>query len=341
MTTASFGNNTGNTYAGCEDAKIVSSAGVQDTNYGTHAQIEATKYGAGDHAHTIIRWTGLSGPGGGVTVSAVSVFLKVALGTGGSPTINLRQVLPSWAVGQVTWNNRSTGPDVPWTAPGCLSNGNDRSATVAASLVINGGAQVGNFQEFVGGAGLIALFQGWMNGAIPNEGVHIERNDAGNDLEYLVFHSNESADGNRPYAVVTFTAGAGGTPTGLASETDTALALTGKQISPTGLATETDTALALTTAAGFDFHTAAGLIFGDLAGALTALARQATVAMTLRVYNVASPGALVHESGTLTTDSAGRLARFQHASLSAGTTYHCVFIRTSDGEIVSAKLQAT
>lgn len=135
--------------------------------------------------------------------------------------------------------------------------------------------------------------------------------------------------------------GGGGTATGLATETDTALALAAKQTKPTGLATETDSALGLTTTAGFDFHTAAGLIFGDLAGALTGLARQSAVAMTLRVYAVASPGALVHESGTLTTDSNGRLARYQHASLSAGTAYHCVFIRASDGELASVKLQAT
>lgn len=134
---------------------------------------------------------------------------------------------------------------------------------------------------------------------------------------------------------------ASGTPPGLATETDTALALAAKQIKPTGLATETDTALALTTAAGFDFHSAAGLIFGDLAGALTSLARQAAVNMVLRVYAVASPGSLVHESGTLTTGSNGRLPRFTHSSLSLGTNYHCMLIRASDGEIVSVKLPAT
>lgn len=136
-------------------------------------------------------------------------------------------------------------------------------------------------------------------------------------------------------------AGGGGTPVGLATETDTALALAAKQITATGLATETDTALALTTTAGFDFHTAAGLIFGDLAGALTGLAREASVSMVLRVYAVASPGSLVHESGTLTTDSNGRLPRFTHSSLSLGTSYICTFIRASDGEVVSTKLTAT
>ena len=92
--------------------------------------------------------------------------------------------------------------------------------------------------------------------------------------------------------------------------------------------------------AGFDFDTEAGLVFGDLAGALTGLARESAVGMVLRVYAVASPGALVHESGTLTTDANGRLARYEHASLGSGTAYHCMFIRSSDGEITSAKLTA-
>ena len=134
---------------------------------------------------------------------------------------------------------------------------------------------------------------------------------------------------------------AGGTPVGLATETDTALALTGSASQPPGIATETDTAFALTTTAGFDFHTATGLIFGDLAGALTSLAREASVSMVLRVYAVASPGSLVHESGTLTTGSNGRLPRFTHSSLNLGTSYHCMLIRASDGEIVSVKLPAT
>lgn len=91
---------------------------------------------------------------------------------------------------------------------------------------------------------------------------------------------------------------------------------------------------------GFDFDTAPGLVFGDLAGALTSLAREASVNMTLRVYSVGT-GALVHESGTITTDANGRLARYTHASLSNATAYHCLFIRASDGEVCCAKLTTT
>jgi hypothetical protein len=62
--------------------------------------------------------------------------------------------------------------------------------------------------------------------------------------------------------------------------------------------------------------------------------------MVLRVYNVGT-GALVHESGTLTTDANGRLARYETSAVAVATAYHCLFVRNSDGEIACAKLTAT
>lgn len=85
--------------------------------------------------------------------------------------------------------------------------------------------------------------------------------------------------------------------------------------------------------AGFDFDTDADCIFGEIVGALTGIAREsASVNYTARAYST-STGALVATSGTLTTDSNGRLPRWEHASLSAATAYHLIFVRASDGEI--------
>lgn len=94
------------------------------------------------------------------------------------------------------------------------------------------------------------------------------------------------------------------------------------------------------TLAGFDLHTATGFIFGDLAGTFTGLARESAVDITMRVYNVAT-GALVHETATLTTDSNGRLARYETGSVATGTAYHLMFIRDSDGEVCAGKMAAT
>lgn len=91
---------------------------------------------------------------------------------------------------------------------------------------------------------------------------------------------------------------------------------------------------------GFDLHTITGLVFGDLAGALTSLARQTGVAIVARAYN-ASTGALVATSGTLTTDSNGRLSRWQDAALANATAYVVTFTRSSDGEVCAARLTTT
>ncbi len=92
-------------------------------------------------------------------------------------------------------------------------------------------------------------------------------------------------------------------------------------------------------AAGFDFHTAAGLVFGALSGSLTGLAREVGVSITPRVYN-ASTGALVTALPATATDAAGRLPRMTHASLAAGTSYQVTFV-WPDGAVYAVTLPAT
>ena len=72
----------------------------------------------------------------------------------------------------------------------------------------------------------------------------------------------------------------------------------------------------------------------------TGLARESAVDITMRVYSVAT-GALVHETAALTTDSNGRLARYETGSVATGTAYHLMFIRDSDGEVCAGKMTAT
>lgn len=77
--------------------------------------------------------------------------------------------------------------------------------------------------------------------------------------------------------------------------------------------------------AGFDFHAAAGCVFGAISGSLTGLAREVGVSITPYVYST-STGALVATLATAATNSAGRLPRLTHASLAAGTTYRVTFV---------------
>jgi hypothetical protein len=97
------------------------------------------------------------------------------------------------------------------------------------------------------------------------------------------------------------------------------------------LSTTTFATPAAQAAGGFDFHTAPGMIFGDMAGGLTGLARQSNVGIVVRANN-ASTGAVVATSATLFTSSGGTLPRWSDTAVTAGTQYELVFKRVSDNE---------
>ena len=91
--------------------------------------------------------------------------------------------------------------------------------------------------------------------------------------------------------------------------------------------------------AGFDFHTAAGCIFGAISGSLVGLSREVGVSITTRVYS-ATTGALVATLPATATDSNGRLPRLTDAALVAATNYRLVFV-WPDGACYALNLAAT
>lgn len=139
-------------------------------------------------------------------------------------------------------------------------------------------------------------------------------------------------------------AAAGGTPPGLATETDTALALSGKQIRALGLATETDAALALTGAAlaGLPFNTSA-YEFGQRTGLdIEDFSLYASTSLNVSVF--ADADVLLASrlfAYTESTGSDGRLTRKTHASLTASNWYFFV-ARNADGSLSGCgRIQAT
>ena len=93
-------------------------------------------------------------------------------------------------------------------------------------------------------------------------------------------------------------------------------------------------------APGFDFHTAAGCIFGAISGSLVGLSREVGVSITPLVYSLTAPYGLVVALSATATDSNGRLPRMTHASLSAGTNYRIVFV-WPDNAAYTITMQAT
>ena len=128
----------------------------------------------------------------------------------------------------------------------------------------------------------------------------------------------------------------------MATETDTALALAGKQIRALGMATETDAALALVTLAGLPFNTAP-YEFGQRTGLDVAdFAIYASTALNVSVY--AEADVLLASklfSYTESTGTDGRLTRKSHASLTAGSWYIFVAVTTGGAMVAAGRIQAT
>lgn len=145
-----------------------------------------------------------------------------------------------------------------------------------------------------------------------------------------------------PMLVMVFKETSSGPVIGVATETDTALALAGKQIRDLGLATETDTALALTSAAGLPFNTAP-YEFGQRTGLDVAdFSVYASTALNVSVY-AATDVLLTTQlfAYTESTGSDGRLTRKTHASLVAGTTYIFVAVTAGGALVAAGRITAT
>lgn len=211
MTTATIGDNTGNTYSGTDDGQIKQAAAT--TNYGSSTTMEVHKYGSGDHCNSLVKFSGLSNIAGPVTVSSATIYLYLTnnANTAGSVTIDCYRLLRNWVEAQATWNIYSTGNS--WTTAGGLSSGNDIAASITASKSItNGALDTGVYHAFTS-AQLATDVQDIINGSASNYGWHFSRNGAGNDSMFHTFNTSENAsDNTRPYLEVVYTASATAKP---------------------------------------------------------------------------------------------------------------------------------
>jgi len=131
----------------------------------------------------------------------------------GAHTWQLKKLLVAFVENQATFNIRSTGNN--WTGAGGLSDGNDRSSTVSASLATD---TISGYKVF-SHANLIADVQSIVDGG-PNNGWHLGfASEAGGSGNYWQFGSREGTDGQRPYIGVTYTAGGAAALTGTATAT--------------------------------------------------------------------------------------------------------------------------
>lgn len=211
MTTATIGDNTGNSFSGTDDAPIKSYTSFQNTNYGTQIAFDVNKYGSGDNTNAVLKFTGLSNISGPVTVTSATIYLYCTnnSSSAGSITLDCFRLLRNWVEAQVTWNNYSTGN--AWTTAGGLSSGNDIAASASAQLSISNGVGAQLQYHAFTSAQLATDVENIINGSANNYGWLFARNDAGNDGKFHTFASSEGTDATRPYLEVVYTASGGST----------------------------------------------------------------------------------------------------------------------------------
>lgn len=201
MTVVVIGDNTGDDYSGTEDAELRQTSPT--TNHGSSTNLEATKYIASDHNHSLVAFSGIGSLPSSLTVSSAVLTLYLKLANSGTHTLTVKRVLRNWVEAQATWNIWSTGNS--WTTAGCLSDGNDRDSNASTTLSIGTTYQYYTFSD---DAQIQADVEDFADGTLSNYGWHIERTDGTpDDTTYRQFSSSEDTDGQRPYLSVTYTTG--------------------------------------------------------------------------------------------------------------------------------------
>ena len=202
MPTEVVGDNTGDDYSGTIDVRM--SADAATTNY-DNTYIEVAKWNPpSDQLDSVIAFTGLSSISASSTVSAATFALYRTEGNTPAQSLDMHRCLRNWVENQATWNNYSTGN--AWTTAGGRSDGNDRSATVSATLSTG----TANGYQTISSAGLAADVEDFIDGTYSNYGWQMERNDGEGNSLYARFTDSEGTDGQRPYLSVTYAAAGGG-----------------------------------------------------------------------------------------------------------------------------------
>ena len=196
-----FGDNTGDDEAGTEDL------GLDEVNPTTNQDAQTlgcdVGFGAGTHRHSLLTFTGLNNLGAGTVTSAIVSLYPYNSDTASTiHTITFKRALLDWGETTATWNTHDGSTN--WTTAGCLSDGNDRSATVSETLSSND--TTGAYQDSNDNAQIRSDCEDMRDSPSVNYGWHMERTDDFGDNEFRYYRDSEASDGERPYITVTVSA---------------------------------------------------------------------------------------------------------------------------------------
>jgi len=212
MPTEVVGDNTGDDYAGTEDAQIYNANTTN--NHGGAEDSYIIKYDASNHANMLLQFSGLSNISAPVTVSSATLYVYQNDHDGAGITATWYMVLRDWEEG--TQDDADRTNDTPdsccwdeyassngWTTAGALSDGNDKQAAGSAMTI-------GTAHEYKSSsAAQIATDVAYMINTLNYGWVGI-RTDGADDTLVSTMTTSDGTDGQRPYISVTWTAAGGG-----------------------------------------------------------------------------------------------------------------------------------
>lgn len=327
-------NSSGGTLSGVIDARITENQAT--TNFGSETSLYV-QGGSGIRIDTLILFplpTGFAGR----TVNAVTFSVRGdsgnSSGGAGSVTYRVQRLLPVFVENEATWNIRSAGNS--WATAGALGAA-DRDSTVLGSATWSAAA----YQDF-SAAAFVTAVQAAATAGATHFGVVLSETTQATTGQYLAFFSSSGADGSRPKLLIDSTAGGSdGTASGV-TLTAAASLIPG---SASGVRNATASGATITATASFTAGSASGVVAGTLAlsaagnefiartgSAISTFAREVGVAYKVEVYaDGLTMGSPIYTSGSLTTDSSGRLPNVSSALLTVGATVKVVPTRQSDG----------
>lgn len=206
MTIALIGDNTADDYSGTEDVYM---RGSNPTFcYYEAGELLINLYNSAK-ASALIKFSGLSGISGPVTVSSAEIFLYQIEDTDGfSVDNNFYRLLRNWVETEATYNVYSTGNS--WTSGGAEGSGTDISATLTGAMTSDAD---NNEYKSMSTAQLATDAEDFINGDESNYGWLMQGKTTGipgGSYVYKGYEDSEGTDGHRPYLYIDYTAGGGG-----------------------------------------------------------------------------------------------------------------------------------
>lgn len=161
------------------------------TNYDTASPVQTTKYGSGDHTHTLIKFDLSTVSGRSIT--SATLYLYANAGGSTSHTVSAYRLLRDWVSTEATWNIYSTGNN--WGTAGAENTSSDIASTATDSVSPTTLGQYWSWDV----TDDVALFAA---GSASNYGWKLERTDGENDATFLQWRSGDEIGDTQPELVI-------------------------------------------------------------------------------------------------------------------------------------------